>query len=79
MKIVRVEQKNTAQQKVTKDMLIGDIVQRYPEAVQVMLEAGLHCVGCHVATWETLEQGAAGHGIDPDKLVDMINKKVGKK
>ena len=79
MKIVRVEQKNTAQQKVTKDMLIGDIVQRYPEAVQVMLEAGLHCVGCHVATWETLEQGAAGHGIDPDKLVDEINKKVGKK
>ena len=66
-------------QQITKDMVIGDVVKNYPETIDVMMENGMHCIGCHVATWETLEQGAAGHGIDPDKLVDMINKKVGKK
>jgi len=63
-------------EKITKDMLIGEIVKKHPQSVQIMLEHGLHCVGCHVATWETLEQGAAGHGINVNKLVDELNKSV---
>lgn len=59
---------------ITKKMLIGDIVKKYPSSIQVMLEHGLHCVGCHVATWETLEQGASSHGVDVDKLVKELNK-----
>ena len=58
---------------ITKDMLIGDIVKNRPESVEIMLEEGMHCVGCHVATWETLEQAAAGHGIDVDKLLKKLN------
>ena len=46
---------------ITKNMLIGDVIKKYPESVEVMLEHGLHCVGCHVATWETVEQAAQGH------------------
>ena len=57
-------------------MLIGDVVKKYPFSVEIMLEHGLQCVGCHVATWETIEQGAAGHGIDADKLVNDLNKKI---
>lgn len=64
-------------QVVRRDMQIGEIVQKYPAAIEPMLAAGLHCVGCHVAYWETLEQGCAGHGFSDeriDKLVEDINK-----
>lgn len=71
--VIIVEKK---QKSITKDMLIGDLVKKHPESVQVMFEHGLHCVGCHVATWETLEQGAGGHGVDVDKLVEALNKKI---
>lgn len=64
-----------AKQQITKDMLIGDVVKKYPFSVEIMLEHGLECVGCHVATWETIEQGAQGHGIDVDKLIKDLNKK----
>jgi hybrid cluster-associated redox disulfide protein len=65
--------------KITKDMLIGDVVKKYPNSVNIMLDHGMECVGCHVATWETLEQGAQGHGIDVDSLVKELNKKAGVK
>jgi len=61
---------------ITKNMLVGDIVKKYPELVITMLEHGMHCVGCHVATWETLEQAALGHGIDVNKFVNELNKKI---
>lgn len=64
---------------VNKDMLIGDVVKNYPPAIEVMMKHGLHCIGCHVATWETIEQGASSHGIDTDKLVGDINKKLNSK
>jgi hybrid cluster-associated redox disulfide protein len=65
-----------AKEKINKDMLIGDLVKKYPDSIGVMLEHGMHCVGCHVATWETIEQGASGHGINAEKLVEDLNKKL---
>ena len=61
---------------IRRDMLIGEIVKKYPQSIEILLEHGLQCIGCHVATWETLEQGAKGHGIDVDKLVEDLNKKI---
>lgn len=58
---------------VTKDMMIADIVQKYPQSVPVFLRHGLFCFGCGVARFENLEQGAVVHGIDPDALIDDIN------
>ncbi len=60
---------------ITKGMVIGEIVKQHPDSIRIMGEHGLHCVGCHVATWETLEQGASAHGIDVDKLLKELNKK----
>ena len=60
---------------ITKDMLIGDVVKKYPGSVGVMMEHGMQCIGCHVATWETLEQGAKSHGIDVTKLIKELNNK----
>lgn len=64
--------------KITKDMTLGEIMQDYPEAIDVMLNYGLHCVGCHVAFTETIEQGAEAHGIDLGKLLKDMNKAVKK-
>ncbi len=57
-------------------MTVGEVVEQFPEAVPIMLNFGLHCVGCHVSPWETLEQGAVGHGMPQevfDKMLEAIN------
>lgn len=63
--------------KVTKDMSILDIVEQYPDSVAVFQEYGMHCFGCMAARFENLEQGSVAHGIDPDALVQDINKALG--
>ena len=65
--------------KITKDMTLGEIVMKYPEAAEVMMKHGLHCVGCHMAAWETVEQGAASHGMtkkEIDKMLKEMNEAV---
>ena len=59
--------------KVTKDMGILEIVQQYPEAVQVFQKYGMGCLGCAAARFENLEAGARVHGFDPDQMCDDIN------
>jgi hybrid cluster-associated redox disulfide protein len=63
--------------KITKDMTLGDIIQKKPQSALIMMEYGLHCIGCHVATWETLEQGSLAHGLD-DKQIDEMVEKINK-
>lgn len=61
------------------DMLIGEVVAKYPQAVPVFLKYGLHCVGCFVSPYETLEQGSLGHGMPRDafeKMLSEANSKV---
>jgi len=65
--------------KITKDMGIGEVVQKHPEAFEVFSRHGLHCVGCVIAQFENIEQGAVAHGIDADKLVEDLNKAIKKK
>lgn len=60
---------------ITSSMTFAELMQ-YPEAVEVLMKKGFHCIGCSAAAFETIEQGAQMHGINPKKLVDEINKKV---
>jgi len=60
---------------IDKDMTIGEVVKNHPQTVPVFFKHGLACVGCHVANWETVEQGAISHGIqDLDGLLRDLNK-----
>ena len=65
---------------ITKDILIGDLVDIYPELGSVLMdEYGFHCIGCMAAGMETLEQGAQVHGMDQKeikKMVDDLNQLV---
>lgn len=63
---------------VSKTMTIGEVVQKYPDSVEIMLSHGLHCVGCHVASWETLEEGCRSHGMNDD-LIDALVKEINEK
>jgi hybrid cluster-associated redox disulfide protein len=64
------------EKKVTKEMSIIEVVQTYPESLEVFAKYGLGCIGCAAARFENLEAGAKVHGIDPDKLVDEINQLI---
>lgn len=59
--------------KVTKDMNILDIVQNYPQSLEIFAKYGLGCIGCAAARFENLEAGAKVHGFDPDEMVAEIN------
>lgn len=63
--------------KINKNMTLGEIVTKYPKSTDILMKYGLHCIGCSVAMWETLEQGAMAHGIDGKKL-DNILKELNK-
>jgi len=65
--------------KITKDMSIGEVVEKYPQTAEVFMKHGLHCLGCAIAHLENIEQGCQAHGIDTKKLVDDLNKAVKKK
>ena len=60
--------------KITKDMNIVEVVQQYPDTAMVFMYAGMGCFGCHAAQFESIEEGALVHGIDPDKLVEALNE-----
>lgn len=62
---------------VKKDMIIGDVLRDYPDVAVIMLENGLHCVGCHANVFDTIEAGSLGHGMTEeqvDKMVEEMNK-----
>jgi len=64
---------------INKYMTIQEVVEKNPETIRVFLEHGLHCIGCAVARFENIEQGALAHGIDVDALIRDLNAKVGEK
>ena len=57
---------------VTKEMTIGEILRTNPNVAPVLLEAGMHCLGCPSAQGESLEEAAMVHGMDIDALMEQI-------
>ena len=60
--------------KVTKDMIIREVLAIDPGCAEFLFNVGMHCLGCPSASGESLEMACAVHGADVDKLVDDINK-----
>ena len=63
----------TVEKPVRLDMTIGTVVEKYPDSAEVMLGYGLHCVGCAVNPYETIEQGAMGHGMSQETIEQMLS------
>ena len=56
----------------TKDMTIGEMLRANPAVAPVLMEAGMHCLGCPSAQAESLEEAAMVHGIDIDELMTKL-------
>jgi len=69
-----MEQKTEQVQTITKDTTIGEIVDKYPQVVDTLTSFGVHCVGCHVSPFESLEMGFKGHGMDDEKIKEAVTK-----
>jgi len=61
-----------------KQMSIQEIVESNPETIQIFGEFGMGCIGCAMANFETVEEGAMAHGINIDELMKALNEKAGK-
>ena len=59
--------------KFNKDTKIGEILEVAPEKAEILLQAGMHCLGCPASQEETLEEACAVHGIDVEELLEKLN------
>ncbi len=58
---------------VSKDMTIGQLIHEHPDVAPILMQVGMHCLGCPSAQAETLGEAAMVHGLDADLLVAKIN------
>ena len=66
-------------EKITKEMILEEVITKYPKTVEVFFKSGLPCVTCQMASGETVEQAAESHGIKLDKLLKDLNSSIKKK
>lgn len=60
--------------KIEKDTKIGEIIEKAPEKVEILLDAGMHCLGCPASQAETLEEACLVHGIEVEELIEKLNQ-----
>ncbi|MBQ8600698.1 MAG: DUF1858 domain-containing protein [Clostridia bacterium] len=61
---------------ITKDTIIAEVLDNYPQTAPLFLEIGMHCLGCPSARGESIEQACAVHGADVDALLEKINAAI---
>ena len=59
--------------KIDKNTKIGEIVEKYPEKAEILLDVGMHCLGCPASQAETLEEACVVHGIDVEEVLEKLN------
>ena len=59
--------------KIEKTMTIGELLEQAPEKAELLLNAGMHCLGCPASQAETIEEACMVHGIDVDELIKTLN------
>ena len=58
---------------INKDTTIGELIQNAPEKVEILINAGMHCIGCPASQMETIEEACDVHGIDVDEVIEKLN------
>ncbi len=59
--------------KFNKDTKIGEILEVAPEKAEILMEIGMHCLGCPASQMETLEEACEVHGIDVNEVIEKLN------
>jgi len=65
-----------ANQKITKDTVIGDVLDINPDLAKYFFEIGMHCLGCPASRGETIEEACAVHGTDVNELLKKLNEEA---
>ncbi|MBR1914540.1 MAG: DUF1858 domain-containing protein [Lachnospiraceae bacterium] len=65
---------DTERVKITKDMLVGDILRAYPQSMYALMECGMGCIGCPASQAESVADAAMVHGLDGDDIVRYLNE-----
>ena len=60
--------------KIEKEMTIGELLENAPEKADILLEAGMHCLGCPASQAESLEEACLVHDIDINELMEKLNE-----
>ncbi len=60
--------------KISKDMTIGELLEKAPEKADILLDAGMHCLGCPASQAETIEEACEVHGLDVEEIIKELNK-----
>ena len=63
---------------ITKDTIIGDILDVAPQTAPIFLAIGMHCLGCPASRSETVEEACMVHGVDCEKLLALVNQEANK-
>jgi hybrid cluster-associated redox disulfide protein len=74
-KSYRMKKTKAKKSGIDKSMTFSDLMEKDPEAAELLMNQGMHCCGCPMASHETIEQGALAHGLDADKLVRRLKRK----
>ena len=65
---------------IKRTMKFGEVINKYPETVEILIENGIQCAGCGFAFWESIEQGISGHGkslgLNLEKILKQLNDAV---
>ncbi len=59
---------------ITKDMRIAEVIRNKPEAIEILLNFGLGCIGCPASQMESIEEAAMVHGLKVEDLIEALNK-----
>ncbi len=61
---------------INGEMLVGEIVNQYPNLIDTLLNVGMHCLGCPSSQMESLSDACMVHGLDPDAVIAALNQKL---
>ena len=64
---------------ITKDTIIGDILNIAPQTAPLFMGIGMHCLGCPASRGESIEEACAVHGVDCDELLEKLNAHLASK
>lgn len=63
---------------ITKNSIIGDVLDQYPDTAEIFFSIGMHCLGCPASRGESIEEACQVHGADADALVASLNNAISK-
>lgn len=61
---------------ISSNTLVGEIVRTYPEAIEVLMSKGMHCLGCPASQAESISDACIVHGLNPDDIITAVNDRI---